>query len=116
MYPSVAVGNHSVTVRGTSQDGQSTNEVTLSPLEIMLNLVVRTSVSATGTVITVIIDANQDATFECQLDDAKFIPCMQQATSFTSIAIQLVTLYLFIPYILGNFRGKIISLFPQIFI
>ena len=70
MYASVAVGNHSITVRGTSQDGQ-TNEVIIT-LEISPESI---AVTVSGTVITVIIESNLDATFECQLDDLNFVPC-----------------------------------------
>ena len=74
MYTSVAIGTHSITVRGTAQDGQS-NEMTLSGLNVTSNLVVNATVSALGTAITLIIEANEDATFECQLDNQTFVPC-----------------------------------------
>ena len=72
MFTSVAVGNHTVTVRGTL-NGQP-SQLTL-PVEIVPQLTVTVTVTASGTIITVIIDSNMDATFECQLDSDEFIPC-----------------------------------------
>ena len=72
MYPSVAVGNHTVTVRGTL-NGQP-SQLTL-PVEIFPQLTVTVTVTASGTVITVIIDANMNAMFQCQLDSDDFVPC-----------------------------------------
>ena len=80
MYPSVAVGTHSITVRGTAQDGQS-NDVTLTGLRITSNLNVNALVSTLGTIITIIIEANKDATFECQLDNEDFVPCKNNSLS-----------------------------------
>ena len=34
-----------------------------------------TGCTVLGTIITVTIDANQEAVFECQLDDSSFVPC-----------------------------------------
>ena len=75
VYISVPIGDRSITVRGTSVDNQ-TSTVTVSPVRVSADLTVTATVSRDGTVITVIIDANQDATFECQLDNTSFIPCM----------------------------------------
>lgn len=58
VYSFVPAVNHTVTVRGTSEE-----------------FIVTTAASALGTVITVTIDVNQAATFECKLDDSTFIPC-----------------------------------------
>ena len=74
VYTCVAPGNHTVTVRGTTQDGQ-VGELTFSPLQVSSTFMVTTVASPLGTTITVTICANQDATFECQLDDSNFVPC-----------------------------------------
>ena len=85
MYQSVAIGTHSVTVRGTAQDGQS-NEVTLSGLNVTPNLNLTVLLTRLGTTITVIIEANKDATFECQLDNLDFeaCKCKIQQTAITT--------------------------------
>ena len=73
MYPSVPIGNRSIIVRGMR--GGASNDLSLS-VEVFPELTVTTTVTASGTVITAIIEANLDATFECQLDDLGFVPCM----------------------------------------
>ena len=70
---SVAAGTHFVTVRGPL-NGLS-GETTLGPLTSVPELSFTTSITISGTVVTIIIDANQDATFECQLDNQDFVPC-----------------------------------------
>ena len=82
-YTSVPFGNRNVTVRGTAQDGTS-NQVILSPLMVVPPLTVTATLSASGTRITVTIEANQDATFECQLDDQDFISCKQKVLTITT--------------------------------
>ena len=72
-YTSVTAGTHFVTVRGTL-NGLS-RETTLGLLTSVPELSFSTSVSISGTVVTIIIHANQAATFECQLDDQDFVPC-----------------------------------------
>ena len=74
MYPSVAPGEHNITVRGTTQDGQ-VEELRLGPLLVSSSFMITAAASPLGSTITVIIDANQDATFECQLDNEAFVPC-----------------------------------------
>ena len=74
-YTSVSPGTHFVTVRGTLNSQSS--DITLGPLTSLPELSFTTSVTVSGTVITLIIDANQGATFECQLDDQDFVPCKQ---------------------------------------
>ena len=77
VFSSVAVGSHNITVRRTSQDGQ-TVEKTLSSVMIAEEFILTTIMaSALGTIITITIDANQVATFECKLDDSSFVPCKQ---------------------------------------
>ena len=76
VYPSVAFGNHSITVKGTSQDNEI-SEVILGPL-LISPFMVTAACSELGTIITVIIDANQEAVFECQLDDSSFVSCNNQ--------------------------------------
>ena len=72
-FTSVAAGTHFVTVRG-ALNGLS-GETTLGPLASVPELLLSTSISVSGTVITIIIDANQAANFECQLDNQAFEPC-----------------------------------------
>ena len=72
-FTSVLPGTHFVTVRGTAS-GQSLN-ATLGPLTSVPELTVGLTVSVSGTVVTATIEANQAATFECQLDDGPFVPC-----------------------------------------
>ena len=74
-FTSVSPGTHFVTITGTL-NGLSGSE-TLGPLTSIPELTVESSISISGTVITVIIEANQAATFECQLDDQDFVPCKQ---------------------------------------
>ena len=73
VYTSVAVGDHTITVTGTAQDGQ-TGELNLS-LTVSSPFMITAIATILGTTITVTIDANQDATFECQLDDSSFVSC-----------------------------------------
>lgn len=72
-YSPVAPGTHFVTVRG-ALNGQS-GEATLGPLTSVPRLTLATTVALSGTTITLTIEANQNATFECQLDDQDFVPC-----------------------------------------
>ena len=74
-FTSVLPGSHFVTVRGTS-GGQSL-DATLGPLTSVPELTVSLTVSVSGTVVTATIEANQAATFECQLDNDAFVPCKQ---------------------------------------
>ena len=74
MYPSVTPGNHNITVRGTTQDGQ-VGELRLGPLLVSSSFMIMAVASSLGTIISVTIDATQDATFECQLDNEAFVPC-----------------------------------------
>lgn len=80
MYPSVAPGNHNITVTGTTQDGQ-VEEVRLGPLQVSSSFMITSVASALGTVITVSIDAPQNATFERQLDNEAFVPCKRSTIS-----------------------------------
>ena len=80
MFSSVDVGSHNITVRGTSPDGQ-TVEKTLSSLMIAEEFIPMLTATALGTIITVTIDANQAATFECKLDDSSFVPCKQSTNN-----------------------------------
>ena len=89
MYTPVAVGSHNIIVRGTL-DGQS-SDLMLS-LELLPGFTVTAELSASGTVITVIIEATVDATFQCQLDNSSFVPCML-AVSIQANS-QLITLHL----------------------
>ena len=89
MYTPVAVGNHIIIVRGTL-DGQS-SDLMLS-LELLPGFTVTAELSASGTVITVIIEATVDATFQCQLDNSSFVPCML-AVSIQANS-KLITLHL----------------------
>ena len=92
MYTSVAFGNHSVRVRGTTQDGQ-TSELLLTPLQVTSSqFMVTASAGLSGTIITLIIETTQDATFRCQLDDLDFVPCKQSTSNY--FYIQAATLYL----------------------
>ena len=72
-FTSVLPGIHFVTVRGTAS-GQSL-DATLVLLTSVPKLIVALTVSVSGTVVTATIEANQAATFECQLDDGPFVPC-----------------------------------------
>ena len=74
MYSSVGAIAHNVTVIGTTQDGQI-KIITLTVLPTFLGFAVSATATAMGTVITIIINATEDATFECQLDGLGFIPC-----------------------------------------
>ena len=60
-------------MRGTTQDGQ-VGETRLGPLVVSPSFMITAVASPLGTTITVTIDANQDATFECQLDNEAFVP------------------------------------------
>ena len=84
VYTSVAVGDHNITVRGTTQDGQ-VGELNLGPLTISSSFMITAVASSLGTTITVIIDATEDATFECQLDDSNFVPCEWSTTAANKI-------------------------------
>ena len=75
VYDSVSPGTHNVTVRGTL-NGQSVDAF-LGPLTSVPELSFTTAVTVSGTVVTLIIEANQAATFECQLDDQEFVPCKE---------------------------------------
>lgn len=78
MYRSVAIGDHSITVRGTGRDNQS-SEINLQ-ITVRSIFTVNATYSVLGTVITVNnIISNQNATFECQLDDQNFTECKHQA-------------------------------------
>ena len=72
-YNPVAAGTHFVTVRG-ALNGLS-GEATLGPLTSVPELTLATTVALSGTTITLTIVANQEATFECQLDDGEFMSC-----------------------------------------
>ena len=80
VFSSVAVGSHNITVRGTSSDGQ-TVEKTLNSVMIAEEFILTTTASALGTIITVTMDANQAAAFECKLDDSNFVPCKQSTNN-----------------------------------
>ena len=74
MYSSVGAIAHNVTVIGTTQDGQI-KIITLTVLPTFLGFAVSATATAMGTVITIIINATEDATFECQLDSLSPVPC-----------------------------------------
>ena len=82
VYFSVAFGNHTITVRGTTQDGQ-VGELNFGPLTVSPSFMIAVTASPVGTTITVTIDATEDATFECQLDDSKFVPCKLLTTNYS---------------------------------
>ena len=95
VYSSVPVGDHTIIVRGTAQDGQ-TSELTIS-LSVSSQFMITAVASVLGSTITVIIDANQDATFECQLDASSFVPC--KLLTRGSILIPSISTFIF-PFIL----------------
>ena len=64
---------HFVTINGTL-NGLSSSEMH-GPLTSIPELTVESSINISGTVITVIIEANQAATFDCQFDDQDVVPC-----------------------------------------
>ena len=100
MYTPVAVGSHNIIVRGT-QNGQS-SDLMLS-LELLPGFTVTAELSASGTVITVIIEATVDATFQCQLDNSSFVPCT------LAVSIQANNYIAFVIFCIGisgfQFRG-----------
>jgi len=55
-------------------DGSSGTAV-ISGLSVLLPLIVDLDVAQNSTSIAVTITANQEATFECQVDDGAFVPC-----------------------------------------
>jgi len=74
MYSSVAPTAHNVTVVGTSQG----SEVFRQTFSFPPPLTIMASATATGTVITIIIETNEDVEnlrIECQLDDEEFVEC-----------------------------------------
>ena len=73
MYTSVPVGTHTVTVMGDLDDSSGMAE--LAGLNVSLPLVVNVDVDQNITTIALMITANQEATFECQVDDGEFLPC-----------------------------------------
>ena len=81
MYTPVAVGNHNIIVRGTQNDQSS--DLMLS-FELLPGLTVTAELSGSRTVITVIIEATVDATFQCQLDNSSFVPCTYVSSQHTS--------------------------------
>lgn len=88
-FTSVAAGTHFVTVRGTLNS--LTGDSTLGPLTSIPELSFQTIISVLGTVVTITIDANQAATFECQLDSQAFVPCKTNTSWYQLLILLLRT-------------------------
>ena len=73
VYTSVPAGTHTVTVMGDLDGSSGTEEI--PGLAVLLPLIVDLDVDQNSTSIAVTITANQEATFECQVDDGAFVPC-----------------------------------------
>ena len=72
MFNNVPSGEHSVTVRCTSADGLMNASSTVSGLQF---LSVQLTLEPSGTSITVVPQANIEATHRCRLDDGPFVDC-----------------------------------------
>ena len=77
MFTNVPLGQHSVTVACTSTDDPSlTAFATVTGLEF---LEVVLALESAGTSITVLLDANIQATHRCRLDNSEFVDCKSYA-------------------------------------
>ena len=72
MFNNVPSGEHSVTVRCASADGLNTASSIVSGLQF---LSVQLTLKTSGTSITVVPQANIEATHRCWLDDGPFVEC-----------------------------------------